>query len=359
MAGNRKPLARKVGLPPGTMLYVGDTRSEQVHIHVIEYSADQVKDYPIHTVKDLESIKNSDSGLIKWIKVDGLSNVKMIEQIGQVFCIHPLVLEDIVNTNQRPKLEDYGDYLYVVLQSLTGVTAQGVLQSAQISLILGKDLLISFQETGPEQPDIFNSIKERIDGGRGRLRRFGPDYLLYALMDTVVDHYYVVLEHIGDNIEEMEEIIVNSPGPELLRRIYDLKHEMLTIRRAVWPLREVIGSLDREEAALIQDSTHIYMRDVYDHTIQVLETVEIYRDMLSGMLDIYLSSISNRMSEIMKMLTIISTIFIPLTFIAGVYGMNFVNMPELQWEYGYYLVWVVMLGISLYMIRYFYRRGWL
>ncbi|SMC71686.1 magnesium/cobalt transporter CorA [Sporomusa malonica] len=352
----KRTRASKVGLPPGTLVHIGDTRADKAHISVLQYNDDtftETKDVSLNELAQLET----QSG-VTWISVQGLTSAA-VESIGQQFSVHPLVLEDILNTNQRPKLEDYGDYLCIILKSLEVTAGAADYEAEQVSLILGPNYVISFSENLPGDRDVFAGVYTRVISGKSKIRKLGADYLLYALIDSVVDHYFLVLEHLGEKIEMVEDQIVVQPRPELLHELHALKHDMLFMRKSVWPVRELVNALDRGESAHIQESTLIYLRDVYDHAIQVIETVEIYRDMLSGMMDIYLSSISNKMSEVMKMLTIISTIFIPLTFIAGVYGMNFENLPELKWEYGYPLVLSVMLGISLFMLRYFRQKQWL
>jgi magnesium transporter len=253
-------------------------------------------------------------------------------------------------------LEDFGDYIFVVLKTFSYNHQSDELEPEQISLILGPSFVVSFQE---REGDVFNPIRERIRSNKGRIRRMGADYLAYSLLDSIVDHYFIVLEQVGEEVEFLEEELVTNPTPETLQTIHNLKREMLFLRKSVWPLREVIGALERGESSLIKESTGIYLRDVYDHTIQVIDTIETFRDMISGMLDIYLSSVSNRMNEVMKVLTIIATIFIPLTFIAGIYGMNFQYMPELEWRWGYPMVWVVMLAIGVLMLIYFRKKDWL
>lgn len=351
----RGTMASKVGLPPGTLLHIGDTRADKSYIDVVSYTHDDVcesRDVAISTLAQLVAAP----GVI-WINVRGL-NSKAVEYIGEQFNIHNLILEDILNTNQRPKLEDYGDYVCVILQSLT-VAKEDEYDNEQVSLILGPNYVISFLESLPGDKDVLAGVHDRIISGRGRIRRMGADYLLYTLIDSIVDHYFLVLEHFCDKIEIIEDQIAAEPSPGLLQELHAVKQDMLFMRKSVWPVREVVSAMERGRTAQIQESTLIYLRDVYDHVIQIIETAEIYRDMLSGMMDIYLSSVNNRMSEVIRMLTIISTIFIPLTFIAGVYGMNFRNMPELEWEYGYLLIWTVMLAIGLSMAYYFRRKHWL
>jgi len=294
---------------------------------------------------------------VTWVNIDGLHDIEIMEKIGKHFGLHPLVLEDILNTEQRPKIEDFDDYIFVVLKMLYYDENEGEIRAEQISIILGSNFVLSFQE---RVGDIFNPLRDRIRNAKGRVRKMGPDYLAYSLLDAIVDNYFVVLEKLGEQIEGMEEELVTNPTPETLQRIHNLKREMIFLRKSVWPLREVVSRLERGESPLIKEATGIYLRDVYDHTIQVIDTIETYRDMLSGMLDIYLSSISNRMNQVMKVLTIIATIFIPLTFVAGIYGMNFEYMPELKWHWFYpKAFWLVMLGVAALMLVYFRRKRWL
>ncbi len=346
-------MAGKAGLPPESLVHVGRDYGAAAKVTVLDYDAAGARERAADDVTGLAAFRSADT--VTWISVDGLHNVGLIEKIGAAFAIHPLVLEDILNTHQRPKQEDYGDYLYIVLQAFV-LEQDGTLGGEQVSLIVGDGYVLSFQESDRE---LFKAVRERINGGKGRIRRGGADYLAYSLIDTVVDNYFVVLEDLGERLEDLEDNLVTRPGEGTLQDIHFLKREMLYFRKALWPLREVIGALSRGESPLIRQANLPYFRDAYDHTIQVIDTLETYRDILSGMLDIYLSSISNRLNEIMKVLTIISTIFIPLTFLAGVYGMNFKYMPELEWEYGYPAVWAVMILAGLVMLRFFRKRRWL
>jgi magnesium transporter len=280
----------------------------------------------------------------------------MLEKLGDCYGFHPLVLEDILNTDQRPKMEDYGDYLYIVLRSLDYNDQRGKIESDQISIILGPNFVFSFQE---KEGDTFDRIRERIRTGKSRIRKMGADYLAYTLLDSIVDNYFIILEKLGERIEILEEQLITHPTPQTLQTIHDLKREMIFLLKAVWPLREVVGSLERGDSSLIQPSTRIYLRDLYDHTIQVIDNVETFREMIAGILDIYLSSVSNRLNSVMKVLTIIATIFMPLTFLAGIYGMNFKYMPELQWRWGYPFIWCIMIGIGIFMLIYFKKKKWL
>jgi magnesium transporter len=348
-----KDRSAKSGLPPGTLVHIGEKSDREIRVTVMDYSGAGCEEKVMTSVK--ECFYFADPDHVTWIDVEGLHEVEMIQQVGECKGIHPLVLEDIVNTDQRPKLDDYGDYLYIVLKMLR--TRGEEIVTEQVSLILGANVVISFQE-GMEG-DVFNPIRERIRNGKGKIRGMGGDYLVYTLIDAIVDNYFVVLDGVGERIEVLEEAVVMTPAPETVREIHRLKRDMIFLRKAVWPLREVIGALERRESRLVSEEVTLYLRDVYDHTIQVMDTIEASRDMLSGMLDIYLSSISNRMNEIMKFLTVIGTIFIPLTFLAGVYGMNFQNMPELHWQWGYYGCLLLMLGVALGLLAYFRRKGWL
>lgn len=331
--------SRKAGLPPGTPVYVGERKSETTCLMLLHYNEQRAIEQEIKTVE--ESNVWRDTPGVSWISVAGLPEAEQLVKFGNAFGLHPLVLEDILNTDQRPKFEDYGEYLYIVLRRLGNGTSADEISTEQISLILGHNLVISFLES---DSGIFNVVKERIVSNRGRIRKFGADYLAYALMDTVVDNYFAVFEKLGERIEIIQDGLVSRPTSGSLEALHSLKREMLFLRKSVWPLREVVSGLQRGDSPLIQKEMGLYLRDIYDHTIQVIDTVETYRDMLSGMMDIYLSSLSIRLNEVMKVLTIIATIFMPLSFIVGIYGMNFHYMPELGWRWGYP---VVLLGMAV------------
>lgn len=349
-----KKTSKKMGLPPGTPVFVGEKKVEKVSISYIDYDEAKFEEKEVEEIEECFPFK--DTPTVTWINIDGLHQVDIIEKLGKDFGLHPLILEDIVNTTQRPKLEDFGHYIFVILKMLYYDEKDNETKVEQVSLILGENFVISFQE---REGDIFEPIRERIRKGKGRLRKMGADYLAYALLDAVVDNYFLILEKLGERLEDLEDRVVSSPQPETLQEIHKLKKEMIFLRRSVWPLREVVNSLERGESPLIKKACRIFIRDVYDHTIQVIDTVETYRDMVSGMHDTYLSSISNRMNEVMKVLTIIATIFIPLTFIAGIYGMNFEFMPELKWRGAYFLVWGVIVLIAVIMVIFFKRKRWL
>jgi magnesium transporter len=350
----RTGIKEKVGLPPGTLVHIGERKTEKVKITVIDYDSKNFQEKEAEKIEECFPFK--DKPTVTWINIDGLQEVEVVEKIGIHFGVHPLIMEDILHTGQRPKAEDLGDYLFIVLKMIYHDENEGEIMGEQISLILGHNYVISFQE---REGDVFNQIRERIRNSKGRIRRGGADYLAYTLLDAVVDHYFVILEKLGERIESLEEELVTNPTPETLQIIHTLKRNLIFLRKSVWPLREVINALERGESALITGSTGIYLRDVYDHTIQVIDTIETFRDMVSGMLDIYLSSLSNRMNEVMKVLTIMATIFIPLTFIAGIYGMNFKFMPELEWHWGYPSALIVMLIVVGFMVMYFRKKKWL
>ncbi len=342
-----------MGLPPGSLVYIGDKADRKVNVTLINYDETTYEETAKASLEECLILVNRTN--ITWLNLDGLHQVETLEKLGQCFSLHPLVLEDILNTDQRPKLEDYGDYLYLVLKMLHYHEATRKIEVEHISLVLGPNYVISLHESGGE---FFSPLKERLKNSKGRIRREGADYLAYALLDLIVDQYFILLEKLGEDIEDLEEELVSNPTQETLHAMHQLKRDLLISRKSVWPLREVLSRLERAESPLIKESTGVYLRDVYDHVIQVIDTIETFREMLSGMLDIYLSSISNRLNEIMKMLTIIATIFIPLTFVAGVYGMNFKYMPELEWYWGYFAALGIMGTIAAVMLAYFRRKGW-
>jgi magnesium transporter len=349
-----KKRSHKAGLPPGTLIHVGERKAEKVKIRILDYDELQFEEKESKTIE--ESFPFKDKPTVTWINIDGLHEVEIIEKLGSHFGLHPLLLEDILNTDQRPKMEDYGDYIFVVLKMLYPGENKDEIEAEQVSLIFGSNFVISLQE---HEGDVFNPVRDRIRKGKGRIRKTDSDYLAYALIDAIVDNYFLILENVGEKIEDTEQQLATNPSPETLQYIRELKNEMIFLRKSLWPLRELINGLERCESTLIHETTGAYLRDVYDHTIQIIDTVESYRDMISGMVDLYLSSISNKMNEVMKVLTIFASIFIPLTFVAGVYGMNFEFMPELTWHWSYFalLSFMALIGISL--VVYFKRKRWL
>jgi len=354
MPGFIKKRSEKAGLAPGTLVHIGDHKTERIKITLIDYDEVQLQEKELKKIEESFPLKEKKS--VTWINIDGIYQLDVIEKLGKHFGIHPLIQEDIVNTGQRPKAEDFDDYVYIVLKMLYQDEDKLKVKSEQISLIIGKNFLISFQEV---EGDVFSSVRDRLRKGKGRIRKMGCDYLAYALMDAMVDNYFIILENIGEKIELLEEVLLENPTPQTLQTIHDIKREMILFRRQVWPIREIISGMMKFDSPLINESIGIYFKDIYDHTIQIIDTIESFRDMLTGMVDMYLSTISNKMNEVMKVLTIIATIFIPLTFIAGIYGMNFKYMPELEWRWGYPAAWLIFAAIAIAMICYFKRKSWL
>ncbi|MFW9830361.1 MAG: magnesium/cobalt transporter CorA [Candidatus Thorarchaeota archaeon] len=342
----------KSGLPPGTPVYIGEKKPEETQILVIEYDEKSLIEKEVKTVK--KYIPDKESPKVTWYKIVGLKRVKLLEQFGEHFKLHPLVIEDILNTTQRSKIEDYGGYLFLVVKNVDFVEED--INSNQISIILGSNFVITFQE---QQEAILEPIMDRIRNNKGIIRQMNNSYLAYAILDAILDNYFTVIERISDKIEILEDELISNPTQDTLHAIYQMKQNVIILRKSIWPFREVVSRLERGRYALVDEKLLIYIRDVYDHTIQVMETIETYRDMLSGMLDIYLSSISNRMNEVMKVLTIIATIFIPLTLIAGIYGMNFRYMPELEIPVAYPLIWLSMIIVALILVAFFKRKRWL
>jgi len=346
--------SRKAGLPPGTPVHLGERKSETTRLTLLHYDEQSAVEQEVKTARECLALRDTPG--VSWINITGLHEVETLAQFGSAFDLHPLVLEDILNTDQRPKLEDYGEYLYIVIKRLGNGAPANDISTEQISLILGHNLVISFLES---DSGVFNVVKDRILNNRGRIRQLGADYLVYTLMDAVVDNYFAIFETLGERIEVLQDTIISRPVPASLQTLHALKRELLFLRKSVWPLREVVSGMQRGESTLIHKDTWFYLRDVYDHTIHVIDTIETYRDMLASMMDIYLSSLSIRLNEVMKVLTIIATIFMPLTFIVGLYGMNFHYMPELGWRWGYPLVLLVMAGIGAGMMVFFRRKKWI
>ena len=354
MAKFIKKLSKKAGLVPGTLVHIGEKKTESVKITVFDYDAERFQEKVADRVEDIFPFK--DTPTVTWINVNGLHDTSIIENIGKHFELHPLVQEDVVNTGQRPKLEDFEKYIFVSLKMLYYDEKQEGIIIEQVSLVIGSNFVISFQE---QEGDVFDPIRDRIRQAKGRIRKMGADYLAYALTDSIVDNYFSILEKFGEDMEKVEEELAVNPKPEVLNVIHKLKRDAILLRKSVWPLREIISSLQRGESPLIRENTVIYFRDVYDHTIQVVDTIEAFRDMVSGLLDIYLSSLSNKMNEVMKVLTIFAAIFIPLTFVAGIYGMNFKYMPELEWHWGYFGVLGLMAIVGVSLLFFFKRKKWM
>ena len=349
----KKP--QTTGLPPGTLIYNGPKKQEKVRISLIDYDQTKLEEKPLDSIDLFSALSQTDSN--SWINIDGIHDVALIEQIGGQFELHALVLEDIVHVGQRPKMEEYEKSLYVVLKMLQYNEQKETVESEQVSMILGPHYLVTFQE---HAGDVFEIVRQRIRSGKGRIRKMGCDYLAYALIDAIVDNYFHILETFSERIERLEEVLLNDPTDEVLVHIHSLKRELTLLRRSVWPLRELVAGLERTESALIKKGTKVFLRDLYDHTIQIIDTIESFREVVSGMMDLYMSVVSNRMNAVMKVLTIIATIFMPLGFVAGIFGMNFEHMPELKWQWAYPVgFWVVIVVIMATMVIYFKRKKWL
>jgi len=346
---NLKPRSKKAGLPPGSLIYTG-AENIPTKMILIEYNKDTFNE---KTIDECPEFANKNT--IKWIKINGLKDVENLKKIGKCFNIHPLVLEDVLNTNQRPKVEDYSDYLYIVLK-LFDVSENDQMITKQVSLILKKNLVISFQD---DDEPLFDLIIKRIKTKENQINRRGADYLLYSLIDTIIDSYFLDLENVEDNIERIEYNLIENTSPTVLKRIHSIKMDIITLRKTIRPLREMLSTLESSEYFQIAESTDYYFRDVYDHSLQIYEMLESLRNRTSEILDIYLSSTSNKLNEIVRVLTVISTVFVPLTFIVELYGMNFDNMPELRQPLGYPAVLVIMIIVALFMLAYFRRKKWI
>ncbi len=331
--------------------------AKPVTIQVISYSGAAIDEKTFETAEEVFPYRDAPG--VTWINVNGIHDVALLQKLGAHFDLHPLALEDVVNTGQRPKIEEYDSQEFIVFKQLHW---DGRVSAEQMCLFLAKSYVITIQE---DPGDCFELIRERLRKGTGRLRKMGTDYLAYALIDALVDQAFPILEAVGERIETLEEEVLANPSRATLGAIREVKHDLLQLRRSAWPQREVIHAMQREDSRFVRKETRVYLRDLYDHTIQILDIIETYRDLTAGMLDIYLSSLSHRMNEVMKVLTIISTIFMPLTFLVGVYGMNFdpdvgpLSMPELRWPYGYVTVLAVMTAVAGAMLLFFRRKKWI
>jgi magnesium transporter len=343
----------KIGLPPGSIIHVGEQKIENVKITLIEYDEKKFESCEIHSVEEIDPY--TDTPQVTWVNVCGLHDTELIKQIGEKFSIHPLVLEDILNTETRPKIEVTDKYVFIAMKMLSYNTTTNEIETEQVSFILGDTFVFSFLE---KSDSIFNPIKDRITNNYGRVRKQPSDYLFYALMDVVVDQYFLLLEQIEHNIETLDDEVITSADRSQIEKIYNLKNKLLLTRRSLWPLREIFSRLIREETPLINKKIMPYLRDLLDHTIQVTETIELQREITTGIMETHLSMMSFKMNEVMKVLTVIATIFIPLTFIVGIYGMNFPNMPEMKWPWAYFALWGVMIGLSVLMLYFFKKKKW-
>jgi magnesium transporter len=335
-----KKRSLKAGMPPGTLVHIGAKKAGASRIRILDYDEQGVREKKAALLNECVPFRDTDS--VTWIDIEGLQDVELLDRLGNAFGLHPLILEDILNTDQRPKSDDMESYIYIVLKMLDFDPASLAIVSEQVSIVFGRNFVISIQEG--REGDLFEPLRERIRNGKGRIRKLGPDYLAYSLLDTIIDHYFLILEKFAERIETLEENLVSEPKPETLRQIHSMKREMIFLRKSAWPLRELIYNLEKSDSELIQSATKIFLRDIYDHAVHIIDSIETYREMLSSMLDIYLSSVSNRMNQVMKVLTIIATIFMPLTFLAGVYGM---------------MVLLIMSTVAAVMLYLFRKKKWL
>jgi magnesium transporter len=346
--------SEKSGLPPGSLVHVGEVHDHDHKITVIDFNKNTLRRHTINTIAELLPYKTTDT--VTWVIIDGLKDVSIIDDIGQYFDIHALVLEDILNTHQRPKFEELDDYLYIVIKAISLAANEFNVEYEQVSLLLLNKFVFTFKE----KPDsLFDSIFTRLNNDKSHLRNLGTDYLTYVIMDSIVDEYFSLQDTFDELIEDIEDELLSNPSSQTLATIQKIKRELIFLRRTVSPLRELLSAIQRSESPLINEKTKRYFGDIYDHAIRVAESMESYRDLIAGMLDIYLSSVSNKMNETMKVLTIFASIFIPLTFIAGVYGMNFEYMPELKWRWGYPALWLVFISVSVFLLKFFKKKDWL
>lgn len=343
-----------VGQAPGSISYSGPRPAHTVGLQVIDYTATHLDERPLDQAQDAFRFK--DEASVTWLNIDGVHEEAIIQELGTHFGIHPLVLEDIVHPWQRPKVEFFDTYIYVTLKMLTYDVSASQLKNEQVSLVWGKGWLLSFQE---HPGDVFEPVRNRLRNGQGRIRGWGADYLAYALIDTLIDHYFVVLEQISERTETVEEQLLEELEGSLQQDINTMRRSLIGMRRHVWPVRELVSQLERSETPLITKQTRLFLRDAYDHAVQTIDLVESLRDVLSGLMDLFMTTLSNRMNEVMKVLTVMGSIFIPLTFIAGIYGMNFANMPELQWPWGYPVLMGVMVVMAAGLLLYFKRKNWI
>lgn len=344
---------KKRGLPPGTLTVPEGVTTGPPTVTLLQYDSGTFTE---KTVTSDETLVHEIPGTVAWLNSDGLGDIELFRRAGREFDIHDLSLEDILNIDQRPKIEEHEGYFLIIVKMIYCNQPTSEIEVEQISLILRDNLVITFQE---KPGDVFEGIRERLRNNKGRIRRERADYLLFALLDAIVDNYFMVFEQLGEQITACENEVISSPLPSTSAKIHALRNRLIMLRRAIWPLRDVVSELKRAESDLFGDETKPYFKDLYDHTLQIIEAMETYRDVLSGLLDGYQNAVSNRMNEIMKILTIISTLFIPLSFLAGLYGMNFKNMPELEWPWGYPLLLAVMGLLAAGLLLFFRRKRWI
>lgn len=340
--------------PPGTPVFVGERRTDVIRVTAFNFTSEAFEEKLLPGVE--AAFPYRDRPGISWIDVAGIHDVAAVTAICEHFNVHPLVQEDITNTSQRAKFEEYDDVMYLVVCMVRQEDRTGSIENEQVSLVVSGNCILTFQE---RPGDVFDVIRDRIRTGKGRIRTRGVGYLLYGLLDAIVDNYFIVMDRLGGTVEDIETAIMDHPMPSTLHGIHDLRTNVSFFRKAVWPLREAVNALSRSDSPIFTSETRMFIRDVHDHTIQLIDTVETFRELASSLFDMYLSIASHRMNEVMKVLTIIATIFIPITFIAGIYGMNFEGMPELRWRFGYPAVWCVMIAVAAGMVVYFRKKDWL
>jgi len=349
-----RSVSRKAGLPPGSLVHVGEVLETETRISIVDYNKDIIEEQTVESIAQILLCR--EKATVTWVNIEGLGNVELIGAIGEAFNIHPLVLEDILNTHQRPKLEEYDDYLYCVLKGISLVENGFAVEYEQISMLILNDLVFTFKE---KRDEIFEPVRRRLRSSKGHFRSQGADYLAYVILDTIVDSYFTLQDSLDEIVDSIEEDLLTDPTTETLATIQEVKRELIFIRRSISPLREMLNAILRSESPLIEEKTLIYFRDISDHVLRISESIESSRDMVSGLLDIYITSISNKMNEIMKVLTVFASIFIPLTFITGIYGMNFDYMPELKWKWAYAVLWGVFVTIPIILLVYFKKKKWL
>lgn len=340
------------GTPPGTLISK-DVSREKANIKIISYSSGEYEELEVESAEECKEYVGKRE--VTWINVDGTQDIEVLEDFGENFGFHSLAIEDVINTGQRPKVEDFGDYIFLIVRFFDKTEITSSVNLQEINVFIGSNFILTIQD----KSEVFEPVRQRIKESRGKIRNMKADYLAYAIIDLIVDQYFPVMESIGERIESIDDELQEEPSAEIVNEIREIKRELILIRSSNWPMRDIISKLQREESKLISDTTDIYLRDVYDHTIQIADIVESYRDILSEMFNVYLSVTANSTNEVMKILTIFATIFIPLTFVVGIYGMNFEYMPELRWKPGYFVVIGVMVIISIAMLRFFKKRGWL
>jgi magnesium transporter len=342
------------GLAPGSLVFIGNQKLENIRIRIIDFNKTELEELELRDVAQCAPYKETDT--VTWINIDGLHDPDIIKKVGDIFNLHPLMLEDILNTGQRPKLDEFDNCLFMVLKMFRYDNGKQIILAEQLSMILGKTFLITFQE---QVGDVFEPVRERIRKQRGRIREAGTDYLAYALLDTVVDNYIYLITRLGEKIEDVEEEVLGNTSSEILEMINNYKREMIFIRKSVRPAREFLSRLPRLESEFIMEETIPFLNDLHDLILQATEAIDTYRDILLDQLNLYNSIVSNKMNDIMKVLTIFAAIFIPLTFIAGIYGTNFVYLPELHYKYSYFIFWGVIISIATGMLIFFKRKGWM